>query len=92
VAAGSTAQAGGGDFRIARHVLAAQRTSGADFDTAWALALRLVGREDRATLVATRGAWANAYNRQPFYSGKAFGTLAGIVDGDTEARQTQVVR
>jgi hypothetical protein len=70
----------GGDFLPARQVMVAQRRAGADFDSAWALAMKMVAREDRAILEDTKGAWHRAYLREPFYSGGSFGMLADHAD------------
>jgi hypothetical protein len=92
-AAGARFQAGG-DYLVARQTLAAQRRAGASFDEAWALALKMVNRDDRGVLKETKGAWHRAYLREPFYSAGAFGKLAAVTvtDGDAETRQAQVVR
>jgi hypothetical protein len=81
----------GGDFLVARQVMQAQRRAGVSFDEAFAMALRMVSREDRSVLEATKGAWHCAYDRQPFHSGASFGQLADITDGDIETRRTQLV-
>ena len=78
----------GADYIVCRQVLAAQRRAGADFATAWELALKMVGKEDRGILQETKHAWACAYARESFYSGASFGRLADVIDGDTESRIT----
>jgi hypothetical protein len=73
-AVGSTEFTAGGDYRICRMVLAAQRRGGSDFASAWELALKMSAAEDRDVLRQTRHAWACAYDRQPFHSGGALGS------------------
>jgi hypothetical protein len=81
----------GGDFLPARQVMQARRRAGDSFDSAWAHAMKMVSREDRAVLEETKGAWAAGYNRQSFYSGAAFGTLDGVTDEHHDtARQLAV--
>jgi hypothetical protein len=70
----------GGDYIVCRQVLAAQPRAGADFDTAWALAMKMVSRDDRSVLQETKGAWHRAYNRKPFCSGTSFSMLADQAD------------
>jgi hypothetical protein len=77
----------GGDYIICRQVLTAQRRAGADFDSAWELALKMVSREDRAVLKETRHAWACAYAREAFYSGGSFGQMAAVTVHDDDASQ-----
>jgi hypothetical protein len=85
---GATWHAVGGNYLIARQTLAAQRRAGADFASAWGLALKMTHPDDRGILQETRVCWERAYNRQSLYSDKAFSTLAHVTDGDTQTRIT----
>jgi hypothetical protein len=81
----------GADYAIVRQALAGQRRMGVDFEEAWQLALRMARKEDRAILKETEGAWRRAYNREAFYSGAAFATMADAPDEHYDtARQLSV--
>jgi hypothetical protein len=83
--------ASGGDFAIVRVTLEGQRQAGADFASAWKLAVKLARREDRQALHETQGAWRAAYHGERFYSDGAIGHMAAIAvtDDDVKSRGTQ---
>jgi hypothetical protein len=70
----------GADYLIVRQVLAARRRAGIPFDQAWAHAMRMVNKDDRDVLEATKTAWHRAYLREPIYSGGAFALMADVAD------------